>query len=186
MKKLTLIISILISFFSAQGQKDTKFNLDPISSSYYSSQEVNTPGINENELYTRANKWFANNLLTEGIQLWNDNVTGKLIGNGKFELSGYDVIDNENSNSNFVFTFTITVLMKDYKYKYTISNYKYSLSIDNTVVLIGDYLLNTSCPVCDARAWSIIKKHVHTQTQNMITSLNESLVKTSEPVLSVN
>ena len=99
---------------------------------------------------------------------------------------GTEGLDIENSNSNFVFTFTITVLMKDYKYKYTISNYKYSLSIDNTVVLIGDYLLNTSCPVCDARAWSIIKKHVHTQTQNMITSLNESLVKTSEPVLSVN
>ena len=188
MKKISLIIiSLFVIIFSAYGQDNTKFNLDPVATSYSFSQEVNTPGLNESVLYSRTSNWFSSNLKAQSFQTWNDNVTGKLIGKGQFELTGNDVIDNGNTISNFTFTFTLTVLMKDYKYKYILSNYKYSLANDNGLVIVEARSFNNSnCPVCYEKAWENIKKQVKEQTQALIISLNEALINPFEHEMSVN
>ena len=174
MKKLTLIISILISFFAAQSQKDTKFNLDLAAGSYSFSQTVAVQGTKESDLYIRANDWYANNLQSQKLQLWNDNKTGKIIGKGRF-----DIIKNNTYDLNYAvsyITFTCEVLIKDNKFKYIITDYKYSLTEYENSVRIKDYALdNTTCPICDVVTWNNIKSLVYAQTQLMVTSLNESM-----------
>jgi hypothetical protein len=119
MKKLLLMSMLTAIAFNSNGQ-DKLMDILPLKEGVVTYTNVlQVDGVNKEELYTRAKKWFVTmyKSANDAIQL-DDKENGEIVGKGNFKITYYarDPIINH----------TVTISVKDGRFKYQITDLAYS------------------------------------------------------------
>ncbi len=160
MKSILTTAIFLCIMLSTYGQEKL-LEILPISEGIVTyTSVIQVDGVNKEELYTRAKKWFATTYKSakDVIQL-DDKENGEIIGKGNFNISYY--------TRNPIINHTISISIKDGKFKYKITDFRYSDN-QNETFLVEDF----------PKSWGGKKKLYETidiKVKLLIDSLEKSL-----------
>ena len=167
MKKLLFCLVSFLIFGIAFGQ-DTVPN-DSITKKVSYAGVVKIDDIKANELFIRAQSWFATTFKSskDVIQL-QDKESGKIIGRGNFEMSTPGGFGNPIPGHT---NFTITLLVKDNKYKYVITDFIWVYDKGQTEI--------EKITRKDASWANKVRKQLNTDVNSIIEGLKSSMIKPS-------
>jgi len=185
MKKvlLSVLFTSVSIFASAQN-----LPVDPETKKITYTEVVETPGIKQNDLYSRAQTWFAKTYgSSKSVLEIQDKENGKLMGKGITEVS----FKNPPMGTRYggIVRYTISVLVKDGKYKYSISDLFHEGGTDTQITACGA-LENEKKPKGGTmrglsgqggfptqKQWEQIKEDVNTQMTALTASLKSGIAK---------
>ena len=180
---LTIVFASLSLYASAQN-----LPVDPDTKKVTYSEVVEVPGISKNDLYTRAQTWFAKTYgSSKSVLEIQDKENGKLLGKGLTDVS----FRNPPLGARYggIVRYTISILVKDGKYKYTISDFYHEGGTDTQVTACGA-IENEKKPKGGTmrglsgqggfptqKQWEQIKEDVNMQMTALSTSIKSGLAK---------
>lgn len=186
MKHLPLFAFVFIlngCFPSRQANVITK---DPICYSAVAKVE----NVSQQELFTRARAWFADNFEdSKNVLRIQDKDAGELIGKGSFDYK--TPIGVKNAADGYI-TFRIKIFTKDGRYKYQFESFFHHGS-DYKKYSAQDFRLITTDENCPYdvfstsitykkwrnKIWKDIKKEIDLKTAVLISDLNKAMPKPS-------
>lgn len=147
-----------------ESEKPPKLPIDSMTGNVCYSEVVKMDSVKKEELYLRANQWFAKSYKSANnvIQL-NDKQAGQIIGKGveKVDTKYNDVYGTTNLH------YTITISLKDGRYKYDISQLYYhpslniSIPIEETIMTYDEHKAKTMKQAKEMKAaWAISDKQI--------------------------
>jgi hypothetical protein len=170
----SLVISSLVICSSVMGQEENIINSfphDSITHKVTYQGVVQIPGINRNELYSRAKEWFAKNFKSvKDVLQMDDKEAGKLIGKGNFDIG-----------DNCYYNFTLSIFIKDNKYKYIITDYTFNHpSIYGNAESVYDYPIESEKCAFKMRGkplWNKLRLPIKEKSINTINSIKAAMNK---------
>ena len=119
MKKLLIVSILTATVFCSNGQ-DKLMDILPLKDGVVTyTNVISIDGVNKDELYSRAKKWFVTTYKSANdvIQL-DDKENGEIVGKGNFNITYY-------ARDPFI-NHAITISVKDGRFKYLITDLTYS------------------------------------------------------------
>jgi hypothetical protein len=157
--------------------------VDPDTKLITYSEVVETPGVNKNELYVRANTWFTRTFKSaKSVLELQDKEAGKLIGKGL--LSVMVKVPIVGATDAGTVATTITILCKDGKYKYVIDNLSHERPYGpNTEYWVSAGALEKEKPEAgmmrrpNKKEWNDIKTAIDKDIMSLTADLKKSMAK---------
>lgn len=130
MKKpiLTSVLAITIALLFAQQQQNTPapdMPLDPETKLVTYSGVIEVPGVNQKDIYKRAEAWF-NSFYKNPTEVIRERDTAncKIVGKPRFKIYNEALGQNVKTDAGLV-QYTITIACKDNRFKYTLTEFNW-------------------------------------------------------------
>ncbi|GAB3885940.1 DUF4468 domain-containing protein [Spirosoma agri] len=157
--------------------------VDPDTKLVTYSEVIETPGVNKNELYVRANTWFTRTFKSaKSVLDLQDKEAGKLIGKGSMPVTiKVPILGATDAGT---ISSTITIMCKDGKYKYVIDNLNHTRPFGpNTQLWVDAGPLEKEKPESgmmkrpSKKEWNDIKEAVDKDLKIIATDLKKAMAK---------